>query len=168
MAFLAAFVFLFLFWLVLSVHFDWFHLLLGVISSAIVAYGSSDLLFKNVQFSRNPIKIFRFFHYLPWLFYQIVVANIHIAKLALHPRMMQFIDPRIIKFKTRLKGDLPLTTFGNSITLTPGTITVLIKDGFYYVHALDEHVAKGLPGDMEKRVGRIHLEAEDGAFLSGG
>lgn len=168
MAFLATFLLLFLFWLVLSGRFDGFHLVLGVISCAIVAYGSHDLLFKQIRSKNRHIEALRFIRYIPWLFYQIVVSNIHIAKLALHPHMMQIIDPRIIKFKTRLKKDLSLVTFGNSITLTPGTITVLIKEGYYYVHALDEHVARSLPGDMEKRVGYVHLEEEDGDFLSGG
>jgi len=167
MAFLATFLLLFLFWLVLSGRFDGFHLILGVISCAIVAYGSHNLLFKDIKSKNKHIEALRFFKYIPWLFYQIIVSNIYIAKLALHPRMMEIIDPRIIKFKTRLKKDLSLVTFGNSITLTPGTITVLIKEGYYYVHALDEHVAKSLPGDMEKRVGYVHLEEENGAVFSG-
>ncbi|PIP08633.1 MAG: protein MnhE, partial [Syntrophobacteraceae bacterium CG23_combo_of_CG06-09_8_20_14_all_50_8] len=52
-----------------------------------------------------------------------------------------------------MKNDLSLVTFANSITLTPGTITVLIKDGYYYVHAIDMKVAGDLPGEMEERVG---------------
>ena len=167
MAFLATFALLFLFWLVLSGRFDGLHLLLGVISCAIVAYGSHDLLFRDIKSKNKHVEAFRFLKYIPWLFYQIIVSNIYIAQLALHPRMLQIIDPRIIKFRTRLKGDMSLVTFGNSITLTPGTITVLIKGGYYYVHALDEHVANSLPGDMEKRVGHVHLEDDDGEFLSG-
>ena len=52
-------------------------------------------------------------------------------------------------------------TFGNSITLTPGTITVLIKKGYYYVHALDRFAAESLPGGMEKKIGHVHLEEEN-------
>lgn len=158
MGLLVTFGTLFLFWILLSGHFDLFHLSLGVISSAIVAHISHDLLFKDIRAPKRHIEGIRFIKYFPWLFCQIILANIHVAYLALHPRMSTRIDPHIIKFKTKLKKDLSLTTFGNSITLTPGTITVLIKEGYYYVHALDRTVAEGLPGDMEKRVGHIYME----------
>lgn len=158
MAFTVTFIILFIFWILMSGRFDYFHLSLGIISCAIVARASHDLLFKDIKAKKRHIEVIRFIKYLPWLLHQIVLANIHIAYLALHPRMLKLIDPHIIRFKTRLKKDLSLLTFGNSITLTPGTITVLIKEGHYYVHAIDRFVAEGLPGDMEKRVGHIYME----------
>jgi len=158
MAFLLSFIILFLFWIVMSGRFDLFHLALGIISCAIVSYISHDLLFKDIKSKNRHIETIRFVKYLPWLFYQIVVANFYVAYLALDPMMSERIDPRIIKFKTKLKKEMSLVTFGNSITLTPGTITVLIKEGYYYVHTIDMISAKGLPGDMEKRVGKVHLE----------
>ena len=158
MAFAVTFIILFLFWLLMSGRFDYFHLSLGVISSAIVAHISHDLLFQDIRSKNRHLEVIRFIKYLPWLFYQIVLANIYRAYLTLHPRMFEHIDPRIIRFKTKLKKDLSLVTFGNSITLTPGTITVLIKEGHYYVHAIDRFAAQGLPGDMERRVGHVHLE----------
>jgi len=158
MAFVVTFIILFVFWILMSGRFDYFHLSLGIISCAIVAHASHDLLFKDIRAKKRHIEVIRFTKYLPWLLYQIVLANIHIAYLALHPRMLKLIDPHIIRFKTRLKKDLSLLTFGNSITLTPGTITVLIKEGHFYVHAIDRFVAEGLPGDMEKRVGHIYME----------
>lgn len=158
MSFVITFIILFIFWMLMSGRFDYFHLSLGIISCAIVAHASHDLLFKDIRAKNRHIEVIRFIKYLPWLFYQIIIANVHIAYLALHPGMLKLIDPHIIRFKTRLKKDLSLLTFGNSITLTPGTITVLIKEGHYYVHALDRFVAEGLPGDMEKMVGHIYME----------
>ena len=158
MGFLASFAILFLFWVLMSGRFDLFHLSLGIISSAIVAHISHDLLFQDIKSKNKHIEALRFIKYLPWLLYQIVLANVYIAYLTLHPRMFKHIDPRIIRFKTRLKKDLSLVTFGNSITLTPGTITVLIKEGHFYVHAIDRFAAQALPGDMESRVGHVHLE----------
>lgn len=158
MAFVVSFIILFVFWMFLSGRFDYFHLSLGIISCAIVAHASHDLLFKDIRAKNRHIEVIRFIKYLPWLFYQIVLANIHVAYLVLHPRTLKLIDPHIIRFKTRLRKDLSLVTFGNSITLTPGTITVLIKEGHYYVHAIDRFVAEGLPGDMEKMVGHIYME----------
>ena len=81
--------------------------------------------------------------------------------------MSALIDPHIIRFKTKLKKDLSLMTFGNSITLTPGTITVLIKEGYFYVHSIDKKVAEDLlTGEMEDRVSRIFMEDEGGEILS--
>ena len=101
----------------------------------------------------------RFIKYIPWLLYQIFVANLHLMYLTFHPRMMELIDPKIIKFKSRLKGDLSLVTFANSITLTPGTITVYVSiDGDFKVHAIDKKSSEGLPGEMEDRIIRVFGE----------
>lgn len=158
MAFIVTFFILFVFWIFLSGHLDLWHLSLGIMACALIAYISSDLLFKDIKSKNKHIEIIRFIKYLPWLFYQIVLANLHVAYLALHPKMLNLIDPRIIKFKTALKKELSLVTFANSITLTPGTITILIKDGYFYVHSIDRHVAESLPGEMEKKIGHIYME----------
>ncbi|MDH4162613.1 MAG: Na+/H+ antiporter subunit E [Nitrospirota bacterium] len=144
-------------WLVWSGMFDAFHLTLGVIACAVVAWLSRDLLITRTDFSRLPREMVRFFLYLPWLLYQVVLANVHVASLALHPRLP--IDPQLVKFRSGLKTDLSKVVFANSITLTPGTITADIVDGEYTVHALSKKAADDLlTGDMEKRVARIFGE----------
>jgi len=158
MAFTVTFIILITFWIFISGHFDAWHFGLGIISCALVAYMSNDLLFKDIRSKDKPKEVINFLIYLPWLLYQIVLANIHVAYLALHPKMSEIIDPHIIKFKTKLKKELALVTFANSITLTPGTITVLIKDGYFYVHAIDKFVADALPGDMEEKIAHLFLE----------
>ena len=71
------------------------------------------------------------------------------------------IRPQIIRVKTRLSGDLAKTILGNSITLTPGTITMDIQDDELIVHALSEKVARELAnGQMERRVARIFQKTE--------
>jgi len=141
--------------------FDAWHLSLGVISCILVTYMSHDLLFGREKLSTKNIAIaIRFTKYLPWLFYQIILSNIHIARLALHPKMYDHIDPHIIRFKTKLKKDMSLVTFANSITLTPGTITVRLTEAYFLVHAIDVFVAEGLPGDMEERVSHIFMEED--------
>ncbi len=154
-AFLATFIILFATWLVLSGHFDSFHISLGLICCALVAAMSHDLLFPDFQTGRNIGVFFRFSGYIPWLFYQIILANIHVAKMVLHPRMP--INPEIIEFETKLVGGLAQTTLANSITLTPGTITVDIREGKYIVHALTSKVADDLlSGEMENKVASIY------------
>jgi multicomponent Na+:H+ antiporter subunit E len=91
--------------------------------------------------------------------YQIYLANVHVVYLVWSPRMP--IEPKIIRFKTKWQGDLVLVTMANSITLTPGTITLDIREGEFYVHALSRKVADDLlGGEMQARVGRIYGEED--------
>jgi len=157
--FFLTFIILFVVWLLLSGKFDLFHISLGIISCALVSFFSSDLLFPSLKLKGLPILWLRFIKYIPWLLYQIFLANIHVLYLTFHPRMMELIDPRIIKFKSRLKSDMSLVTFANSITLTPGTITVNVSiDGDFKVHAIDRASGDPLPGEMEKQIGKTFGE----------
>lgn len=143
-------------WLILSGQFDAFHISLGAISSFIVAYISGDLLFQNRVHKGFPARAIRFAFYIPWLMIQIFIANLHILKIVFHPKPMAKIDPRIVKFNSKLSGQMPLFILGNSITLTPGTVTIFINVfGTYTVHAIDRQSAEALPGEMEERIGRI-------------
>jgi multicomponent Na+:H+ antiporter subunit E len=144
-------------WIVLSGKFDPFHLSLGVISCAIVACLSADLLRPSVR--GLLILVVQWIPYLLWLMKEIFKANLHVTYLVFHPRMMDLIDPRIVKFQSKLKGDLALVTFANSITLTPGTITVNVSlDGDFKVHAIDKASGDPLPGEMEARVAKVFGE----------
>jgi len=146
-------------WLILSGRFDPFHISLGIISCGLVAFFSGDLLFPGPVTLKLPKQWLAFLGYLPWLFYQIFIANLHMLYLVFHPRMREHIDPRIIRFDSRLKGDMAFLIFANSITLTPGTITVYTSIyGEYTVHAIDKQSADALPGAMENRVARIFGE----------
>jgi multicomponent Na+:H+ antiporter subunit E len=143
------------FWVVLSGKFDPFHLTLGVISSALVSFLSADV-FMYAPDSRNKLKIGgRFLLYIPWLLYQIVLSTLHVAHLALHPKVKEQIDPTIVTFKTTLKSNIAKVALANSITLTPGTITVRIEDQVFHVHAISRKAAAGLPGEMEQRLADV-------------
>ena len=152
------FVSLFIFWLIMSGDFHPLLLSLGVISSALVAYISHDLFYtKTIGAKNRSLEVVRFFAYLPWLIWQIVLANLHVVYLALHPKMP--IDPEMVVFKTKLGKDMALVTLANSITLTPGTITVDIQEKEFCIHALSKKVAADLlGGEMEARVAHIFRE----------
>ena len=158
MKYIILFFVLFLHWILWSGKFDAFHLSLGVISCALVTFMSHDLYIKSNKLSPKIIKeAFRFIKYVPWLLYQIILSNIHVASLVLSPNMP--IDPTIIRYKTRLKTDNALVTFANSITLTPGTITADISEGEFIVHALSKKVADDLmSGEMEDKIAYIFEE----------
>lgn len=153
---LVVFAILYAFWLIFSGHYDAFHLGLGVFCAALVAFFSYDLLLPNVPSPNKLLKVGRFIAYLPWLLYQVVVANLHVVYLVLFPGKIQ---PQIVRFKAGLGTDLSKATLGNSITLTPGTITLDIDGDEFYVHALSDGLASDLlTGEMERRVAHVFLE----------
>jgi len=120
---------------------------------------SHDLFFENGKFQFSYITEFiRFALYIPWLIYQIILSNIHVAYLVLHPKMP--IEPSIITFETTLKKEMSIVAFANSITLTPGTITMDVHDGKYFViHCISRKVADDLlSGEMERKIARIFGE----------
>jgi multicomponent Na+:H+ antiporter subunit E len=159
LSFSFTFILMFSTWLVLSGIFEPLLLGMGAFSSFLVAYYFKDLLFPSLK--PGYIKIFlRFISYLPWLTWEIIKANFHLVYLVFHPRMNDLIDPQIVIFKTNLKSDIAITTLANSITLTPGTITVTAdNEGVFRVHAIDREMAEGLPGTMLEKV--AHIFGED-------
>ena len=155
-SFILTFVICFAAWLVLSGRFDFLHISLGIVSCLIVTFISGELLVPPQRIRGLSMVWIRFIRYLPWLLYQIFLANIYVMYLVFHPRMMELIDPRIIRFKSRLTHEMSLFIFANSITLTPGTITVYVTiHGDYTVHVIDKKSGQSLPGEMEKRVAKI-------------
>ena len=143
---------LFLFWLLLSGHFDPLHLFLGVICSIGVALLSHDLLIGAQPLGTLFGRLYRLLRYLPWLVYKVAVANIDVAYRVLHPKMP--IDPELVTLPRRLESEFGETTLANSITLTPGTVTVDVDQGHFLVHALTKGAADDLEA-IQTRVRRV-------------
>jgi multicomponent Na+:H+ antiporter subunit E len=156
---LVTFCAMFLFWLLLSGFLDVLHVGAGIICSAIVALISHDLLVKE-RGNRMILKSFRFIIYLVWEMWQIILANFDVAYRVLHPKMP--IDPLIIEFDTSLRSDFAIVTLANSITLTPGTITINIdpERGRFQVHAIAHKPADALLVDktMQQKVAKVFME----------
>lgn len=123
----------------------------GLVASAIVAVLFHEMLPKEHHIFVSPIRFFWGAVYLPVLFYYVLKANLDVVYRALHPKMP--INPGIVKIKTALKTESGITALANSITLTPGTLTVdLTDDGYMYIHwinvkaqdveAASEHIAR--------------------------
>jgi multicomponent Na+:H+ antiporter subunit E len=105
----------------------------GLIASVIVAVMFHEILPKEHHVFISPVRIFWFLVYMPVFFYYVFKANLDVVYRALHPKMP--IKPGIVKIKTTLKTESGITALANSITLTPGTLTVdLTDDGFLYIH----------------------------------
>ena len=145
---------MFAFWIFLSGKFSLILLLSGLISSLLVSYMSNDLLIGNGDIKLGFIRTIRFIRFLPWLLWQIVLANIDLAIRTLHPKMP--INPMLINFKNNLKTDLGMVILANSITLTPGTVTIDVNENEFLVHVISEKAAQSLiSGEMQARVKKI-------------
>lgn len=95
--------------------------------------------------------------YLPWLMREVVRSNLGVARIILSHDPP--ISPRIICVKAMQKTQLGQVIFANSITLTPGTLSLRIRDGYIVVHALTREAAEDLQaGEMNQRV--RHLEGD--------
>ena len=105
----------------------------GLIASVVVAVLFHEVLPKEYLVFISPVRMFWLLVYVPVFFYYVIRANLDVVYRALHPKMP--IKPGIVKIKTILKTESGITALANSITLTPGTLTVdLTDDGFLYIH----------------------------------
>ncbi len=130
---LISFVLAFVIWILLTWQIDAQVVIAGLIASAIVAFLFHEILPKEHRIFISPVRLFWLLVYIPVFFYYIMIANLDVVYRALHPKMP--IKPGIVKIKTTLKTESGITALANSITLTPGTLTVdLTDDGFLYIH----------------------------------
>lgn len=162
------FVALLAFWLVLSGRYQASYLALGTLAAGLVTFLTYDLLYPRVYsegrretgLCLTVSQWCRLFGYLPWLVFSIVKANLQVAYLILHPRLP--IDPTLIKLRTQLRSSVAQVTLANSITLTPGTVTIDLKEGRYLIHALVPQAAQSLvAGRMQNKVAAIFAEQEE-------
>jgi len=157
-------------WLVLSGRLEIKYLTIGALSVGLVTFLTADLFhFEEDATKRRRagvgyllISVRRILFYVIWLIFNIIKANLQVAYLVLHPRMP--IRPRLLRFRTRLRSDAGHIVLANSITLTPGTITVDLKDGTYLVHALVPEAAQGLlEAEIQNKLEAIFGETEESA-----
>jgi len=124
----------------------------GVVACAFVTYlaGRKRILDEE----GHPVHLtWPFLTYIPWLFWEIVLANFDVAYRVWHPRPQ--IAPRLIVIPFRTETGIGTVTYANSITLTPGTITIGVdmEKRQMLVHALTDKSAAGLlSGEMHERV----------------
>ena len=92
--------------------------------------------------------------YLPWLLWQIFKSNIEVSRIILNPKLP--ISPRLLKVKSSQQTTTGEVLYANSITLTPGTISLDVQGSTILVHALTEESAQGVEnGDMDRRVSQL-------------
>ena len=142
----------YLFYLTLGGFSGTFDLVTGAISAGVVALVLGQISLKGRPSFRDvPGKTARFLLYMPYLFWEIAKANVSLAYVILHPRLP--IDPQMVQFRAAVWDDLPATTLANSITLTPGTLTVEVSQREFFIHSLTRSARRDLlEGALERAV----------------
>jgi multicomponent Na+:H+ antiporter subunit E len=146
---------LFVFWILLSASFEWIHLGLGLVFSFAVAWGNAG----HSTFVPKFRLWFRVLLYIPWLFYKIVESSLHLTKLILHPALP--IDPQLISVESKLDHHAAVVLLGNSITLTPGTVTAEVDSNKLIIHALDKVLSESVTSrQIESKIYEIFRDQE--------
>ncbi|MFP8957116.1 monovalent cation/H+ antiporter subunit E [Natrialbaceae archaeon A-CW3] len=150
--FLSLFGISFAFYLVLGDPTYWFDLVTGTAVGLIVALTLSHVTFTTAPtFPTSPLRVLRFSIYIPYLIFEIIKANLLISLVILRPSMP--INPKMTRVKTRVRSGLPLLALANSITLTPGTLTVRANDQRLLVHTLIDDAREDLfDGSLERAI----------------
>ena len=140
-------------WLLLSGHYTPFILTLGVASCIVVV--TVTLRMDIADHEGHPIHLsWRALIYWPWLLVEIIKANWDVTRRVLSPSLP--VTPTMIRVKASQTSDLGQVIYANSITLTPGTISVDVANGEILVHALSREGAEELEGgEMDQRVTRM-------------
>jgi len=141
---------LFVLWVLLSGFFVPLLLSLGAASVVLVVLIAHRM--DVIDHEGHPVNLtWRALFYGPWLIKEILVANLDVARTILKRDMP--LKAQVLDIKGSQKSELGHVIYGNSITLTPGTITILLEKGALKIHALTEMAATGLlGGDMDRRV----------------
>jgi len=144
---------LFVFWLLLSGYLEPFLIAAGAGSAIGVVLLARRM--EVIDHEGHPIHLsWRVLGYWPWLMKEIAKSAWEVSRIIVNPRLP--ISPTLVRVKTSQQTAVGVVTYANSITLTPGTISVDVKRGEILVHALTREGAKGLlTGEMDRRVTRF-------------
>jgi multicomponent Na+:H+ antiporter subunit E len=159
MKYITLFILSFIFWLLLTFDFSVSNLIVGAVASIICALFFGKFFITNVYKLLQPKRYFWFIVYLFIFVWECLKANLDVAYRVLHPAMP--IRPGIVKVKTTLKSDMAKMLLANSITMTPGTISVDIIGDYLYIHWIyirsedPEIYTPIITGAFEKYIKRI-------------
>lgn len=161
-------VLLMLFWLLLSGLYDAMHIAFGAFSVLVVLLMNVPLRKRLLSLEDGcdepALRLLRLIAYVPWLLWQIVIASLQVAWVVLHPGCP--IDPALLRFRARLGSLCAKVILGNSITLTPGTITLEIEEDQFLVHSLMDMSSSGIvDGSLPGKVAQLY-ERNPGQVVS--
>jgi multicomponent Na+:H+ antiporter subunit E len=148
-------------WMLLSGHTEPLLLGMGAASIALITWLASRM--RVVDEEGLPVDVsHRAFPYSLWLLVEIVKSNVALMKVVVAKDMP--IQPQIVRVPTGTRSDLGRVVYANSVTMTPGTVTLEADDDELVVHALTDEAAQGLrSGDMQRRAVRVAGNERGGA-----
>ncbi len=148
---------LFAFWLLLTGSIAPGDIVLGLALSALLGYLTARLLWSSDAPTLSLRQTGRLVLYIPRLIVSIVKSALQVAEVVLDPRMP--IKPVMVGHRTSFAREVSRVAYANSITMTPGTLTVDIEEETFHLHCLDERFATDIAsGDLEQRIARIFEE----------
>ncbi len=133
--FIVNWVFLMLVWIAFTSSFATHELIVGALTTMVISYLSIRLFTCCTILIFCPVKIMYMIWYLVVFLIALINSNLDVARRVLSPALP--INPGIVKFKTKLTTNYSKMVLANSITLTPGTLTVDVVDDTFYVHWID-------------------------------
>jgi len=138
-------------WYVLSGKFDLVHFGTGVLATIAIAATIVPVDDgTRIRWLRMPA-------FLPWLLWEIVISNVRVARIVLHPSCP--VRPALLDFDPPVRSTRARALLGIAITLTPGTLTVDVDEKGMQVHALDTQAAGDLKhGPMTEHVAALFRE----------
>jgi multicomponent Na+:H+ antiporter subunit E len=144
------FIVLFSVWLLWSGHYTTLLVTLGLASVFFVLLTIRRM--GALDHETAPVEIGpRLLLFIPWLLWEIAKSNVDVARRVLRREMP--IRPHLIRVPAGQRTDIGRVIYANSITLTPGTVTVALEDDGFLVHALSDEAAAGvLSGEMDRKV----------------
>ncbi|MBD3277064.1 MAG: Na+/H+ antiporter subunit E [Candidatus Aegiribacteria sp.] len=131
-AVLSSAVVLILIWSALTMSLDYRELVLGAVVSILIAAATAGYFTGNVFRLFNPVRFGAFFGYVLFFLGRMVMANIDVFLRVIRPVVP--VHPGIVRASLELGSERARTIVANSITLTPGTLTVDMNDSHIYVH----------------------------------
>lgn len=152
--FIISWILLMILWIAFTSSFATQELLIGVIATMIISFFSIELFTCCTLAILSPVKIFYMLKFIVVFLFALVESNFDVARRVLTPSLP--INPGIVKFKSKLPTHFSRMVLANSITLTPGTLSIDIVGDTFYIHWIDvkttdpEEAFKEIAGKFEK------------------
>jgi len=159
MRYIALFILALIFWFLISFDFSWGNIIVGIVASLITSLIFGKHFIKSFYKFLQPMRYFWLLVYIFIFTWEVLKANFDVAYRVIHPAMP--IKPGIVRVPLTVKSAIARTMLANSITMTPGTITVDIIGDDIYVHWIyvksdnPEEYSRIVSGRFEKYIKKI-------------
>jgi multicomponent Na+:H+ antiporter subunit E len=154
---LAIFILLFTVWLLWSGHGEPLILAFGLAGSVVgVAFAVRTRILDEEAFPLHLSQ--RMLTFIPWVLWQMVRSNLHLARIILSPRMP--IRPHLVRFPVSQHTAIGVVIHANSVTFTPGTVTLDFREGRFMIHAIDDEASRAVrAGTFDRRISALEGDA---------